>query len=245
MDDRALRDLMMRVARLEREAVRYRQGIVADTAPLDVQLGGATVSYEDVSALDSPAPLVDNDVVATLTFGNDLLVLGRIGDGLTGPPPGLMFAYGGSTAPEGFLLCDGSNVSRTTYARLFAVLSTTYGAGNGSTTFGLPDLRGRVPMGVDGAAGRIASNDALGNSGGAATHTLTAAESGLRDHTHDLDYNTRFVPGNAGLGTMNTYETPMVGLADSSTNGVEGGAVSGSAHNNLQPYQVVNWIVKT
>lgn len=69
-------------------------------------------------------------------------------------PTGTLHAFAGATAPSGYLMCDGSAVSRTTYAALFQVISTTYGAGNGSTTFTLPDLRGRVPVGAgtDGAA---------------------------------------------------------------------------------------------
>jgi hypothetical protein len=61
--------------------------------------------------------------------------------------PGLMLPYGGTTAPSGFLLCDGTAVSRTTYAALFAIIGTASGAGDGSTTFNLPDMRGRFPMG--------------------------------------------------------------------------------------------------
>lgn len=78
-------------------------------------------------------------------------------------PAGAIVAYGGSTAPDGWLLCDGSLVSRTTYADLFAVLGTAHGAGDGSTTFGLPDLRDRFVRGKG-------ASSAIGNTGGAATH---------------------------------------------------------------------------
>lgn len=63
-------------------------------------------------------------------------------------PVGMVAPYAGSTAPDYWLLCDGSAVSRTTYANLFAVIGSTFGAGDGSTTFNLPDLRGRTPIGV-------------------------------------------------------------------------------------------------
>jgi microcystin-dependent protein len=63
-------------------------------------------------------------------------------------PVGTITQYAGAAAPTGYLLCDGSAVSRSTYADLFAILSTTYGSGNGSTTFNLPDFRGRVQMGA-------------------------------------------------------------------------------------------------
>jgi microcystin-dependent protein len=61
---------------------------------------------------------------------------------------GLVLPYAGSSAPTGWLLCDGAEISRTTYSDLFALIGTTYGVGNGSTTFNIPDLRGRVIMGV-------------------------------------------------------------------------------------------------
>lgn len=83
-------------------------------------------------------------------------------------PPGMIVPYGGAAAPAGWLLCDGSAVSRTAYADLFAVIGTTYGAGNGSTTFTLPDLRGRV------AAGANASN-ALASRAGADSKQIARA----------------------------------------------------------------------
>lgn len=99
-------------------------------------------------------------------------------------PVGVTFPYAGGTAPTGYLLCYGQAVSRTTYAALFAVISTTYGVGDGSTTFNLPDLRGRVIAGVDTMGGSPASRltdatsnfgDTLGEVGGAQTHTLVTA----------------------------------------------------------------------
>ena len=68
-------------------------------------------------------------------------------------PPGSVVAYISTSAPGGWLLCDGSNVSRTTYATLFSVIGTTFGVGDGSTTFTLPDMRGRVPVGSGSGAG--------------------------------------------------------------------------------------------
>ena len=85
------------------------------------------------------------------------------GGGGEAPPTGAVSAFAGSAAPTGWLLCDGSDVSRTTYSDLFAVVGTTYGAGDGSTTFGLPNLEGRVPVGLD--AGQT-EFDALAETGG-------------------------------------------------------------------------------
>jgi microcystin-dependent protein len=146
-----------------------------------------------------------------------------------------------STAPPGYLLCDGAVVSRSgANADLFAAIGTAYGAGDGSTTFGLPDLRGRVPVGVDGAAGRLAANDALGQSAGAETHTLTTPQ--IPSHSHPPAGGTHFrqrsAPGlMAELGAGGAQD-----IFVSTTTGLTGG---GQAHNNLQPYQVVNWLIKT
>jgi Microcystin-dependent protein len=80
-------------------------------------------------------------------------------------PPGTVLPFAGAVPPTGWLLCDGSNVSRTTYARLFAVIGTTYGAGDGSTTFGLPDLRGEFIRGLDNGRG-VDAGRTLGSSQG-------------------------------------------------------------------------------
>lgn len=105
-------------------------------------------------------------------------------------PSGSLTAYAGPSAPSGWLLCYGQAVSRTTYADLFAVIGTTYGAGDGSTTFNLPDLRGRVVAGVDNMggsdAGRLDWANTPGTAGGAQTHTLTEQESGLQNHSHGV-----------------------------------------------------------
>lgn len=87
-------------------------------------------------------------------------------------PPGTIEAFGGGTVPSGWLLCDGSTANRSTYSALFAAIGTAHGSGNGSTTFHLPDLRGRFLRGADnmgtGAAGRDpnAATRTAGNSGG-------------------------------------------------------------------------------
>lgn len=92
-------------------------------------------------------------------------------------PAGIVMPFAGSTAPQGYLLCDGSAVSRTDYAALFAVIGTTYGAGDGSTTFNVPDISGRVVIGPS-------QSHALGSTGGSETVTLTESE--LPAHTHEV-----------------------------------------------------------
>lgn len=90
-------------------------------------------------------------------------------------PSGAMMAYGGTTAPPGYLLCDGSAVSRTTYGHLFTALGTAYGSGDGSTTFNLPDLRQRFPLGK----ATSGTGATLGGTGGAIDHTHTVTPASL------------------------------------------------------------------
>ena len=160
---------------------------------------------------------------------------GTLGLALADVPVGTVLDYAGTTLPTGYLWPAGQNVSRTTYAALFTALSTTYGVGDGSTTFGLPDLRGRVIAGKDdmngSSANRLTSpinGDTLGASGGTESHTLTTAE--MPSHTHTVAGFT--VAGGGGAA---------VGVQSGSTN--TGSAGSGSAHNNMQPTFILNKII--
>lgn len=153
-------------------------------------------------------------------------------------PVGGMLIWLTNSAPSGWLLCYGQAVSRTTYAALFAVIGTTFGTGDGSTTFNLPDLRGRVPLGQDDMGGSsanvvtAAAADTIGSTGGAETHTLSSAE--MPSHTHTLPYAT-------GAGGTGAYYAPGNGTLGGTVN--SGSAGSGSAHNNMQPYITTNYII--
>lgn len=128
----------------------------------------------------------------------------------TNVPTGSVFPYAGTSAPTGYLLCFGQAVSRTTYSALFAVISTTYGAGDGSTTFNLPDLRGRTVAGKDDMGGSSANRltglsggvdgDILGAAGGSQSHVLTTGELATHSHTASLS-------GGSGSGTFNINTT--------------------------------------
>jgi microcystin-dependent protein len=102
-------------------------------------------------------------------------------------PVGAIFPFGGGTPPSGFLLCDGSDVSRTTFSVLFAVIGTTFGSGDGATTFSIPDLRGNVAVGQDNMGGVAAGRVTSGNSGlsGATLGAMGGSEL-LHGHFHNL-----------------------------------------------------------
>lgn len=116
------------------------------------------------------------------------------------PPLGTITMYAAATAPNvNWLICDGSAVSRTTYATLFVVVSTTWGVGNGTTTFNIPDLRGRAPIGVGTGASLTAR--ALATNYGEENHVLTTAE--LASHTHGVTDPTHSHTVNAHSHTVN------------------------------------------
>ena len=117
------------------------------------------------------------DRVSVLQQGPVMLVIGRLVGSDAFTPIGAVMPFAGATAPVNWLIADGTAVSRTTYAALFAVCGTTYGAGNGSTSFNLPNLTNRVPVAAGGSYSR-------GATGGASTVTLTTST--MPSHGHSL-----------------------------------------------------------
>jgi microcystin-dependent protein len=166
-----------------------------------------------------------------------------------GVPAGVVIDFSGSTIPEGYLLCDGSEVSRTTYARLFTLIGTTYGAGDGSTTFRLPDCRGRISIGVGQGSGL--TNRVLAAIGGAETHILTEAQ--LPSHTHTQNSHShgilsQDVYSGGSTWTINrsgdyTYPATVWSSTEDfvATNNPTGLSI---AHPNMQPYLAVNKMIK-
>jgi microcystin-dependent protein len=161
-------------------------------------------------------------------------------------PPGTIVQYGGATAPDEWLLCDGSAVSRTTYDALFTAIGTTFGAGNGTTTFNLPDMRSRVPIGSGTGSGLSAYS--IGDVGGEETHTLITSETPSHSHT---DTGHAHTEGSAapslgaaitGVPVPSAVPTPSVtGFASASLTSTGGDG----SHNNLQPYLSTNYLIKT
>ena len=170
--------------------------------------------------------------------------------------PGVVQLYAGSTAPSGWLICNGQAISRTTYAALFAVIGTTYGAGDGSTTFNVPNLVNRTVRG----------SNSLGKTGGADTVTLTTAQmpahthgvgtlatnnTGAHTHTfaiswngnNNFDFHTPFV-GN-DYNTSQKATTASAGAHTHTISGSTASAGSGSAVTITNPYVMLHYIIKT
>jgi microcystin-dependent protein len=141
-----------------------------------------------------------------------------------------------SSAPSGWLACDGSAISRTTYSALFTALGTTFGAGDGTTTFNLPDAQGRAPVGVGSGSGL--TTRALGAKGGAETHPLALGE--MPAHTHGVTLSKRSDIGGSGS------RQALVDPADAPTGtytATSASQGSGTAHNNMQPYLALNCFI--
>lgn len=168
---------------------------------LDVKLAGAADFRFGPDAFD----VLEG---STLTVKSGAALAMEAGAALTGlpvVPTGMVAPFAGADAPEGWLPCDGRAVSRTDYAALFAVLGTVHGAGDGATTFALPDLRGRVAAGVDDmggtAAGRLTGRP--GGVDGAETHTL--AETEIAEHGHGAGTYAGRADGTTESGGAHTH----------------------------------------
>jgi microcystin-dependent protein len=186
-------------------------------------------------------------------------------------PSGVILQYGGSAPPANWLICDGTAVSRGTFSALFSVLGTVYGAGDGSTTFNLPDLRDRVPVGKSGTK-------ALGSTGGASTVTLGLSNLPAHNHGGGVHAHSISDPGHAhssntsveyaqdassgggaskggaiwGTTTPNVRFTNGVivnpagtGIGISNSGTIISTEGSNAPHENMPPYLTVNHIIKT
>lgn len=161
-------------------------------------------------------------------------------------PVGTISYFPTASIPNGWLIADGSAVSRSTYAALFAQIGTTYGVGDGSTTFNLPDGRGRSLIGAGQGSGL--TNRVLGATGGAETHQLTEAQMPLHGHPVQMNYVSGgssqltgglIVNANSNSGTQPAY----TGAPSNSAGQQIGGAGGGQSHNNMQPFLTVNMCI--
>lgn len=236
MDAAALQDIQRRLAALESRKPAYRGGQVISVEPLSVALGGSDVAYENVSQLVTPIALETGACVATVVTGNDVLVLGEVGDAPDPPEPptsiptGGVIMWPGAGEPDGWLLCTGGTYDVADFPDLAAFL------GAGGSTFTTPNFMDRSPFGANGV------DIGVYDVGGAKTHTLAGSE--MPVHSHNISDTSGFVvdvrdePSTAGgVGHyVRGTSTPVLITQNS------GG---GGAHNNLHPIFGINFLIKT
>lgn len=162
----------------------------------------------------------------------NLIITGEGGDTL---PIGSMLPYGNVNPPANWLVCDGSAVSRTTYADLFSIIGTTYGEGDGSTTFNLPNKKGRVSAGYD------ANNEqfnAIGKQIGEEKHIMTIEELVTHDHTYNRTWG--------GSSATDVDGKTQAGYGDASYwgDGTTNDTGNSQPFNIIQPTEVDQWIIK-
>ncbi len=246
----------------------YATGMLVRFIPANTNTGAATINLNSIGAKNiylNGAALVGYELRAgcpvQLHYDGTQFNVVAGAHGGDGVPVGTVKPFAGTTAPNGFLFAYGQAVSRSTYADLFGVISTTYGTGDGSTTFNLPDLRGRVVAGQDDMGGTSANRltgltggvngDTLGGTGGEEAHTLTEAE--LAAHRH------RMYGGDAagGLNSYTGVQADTFGAVNNTGSSATLFSSFGSgnplmedtggddAHNNVQPTIVLNYIIKT
>ncbi len=233
------------------------------TGEVTASAGSNTIILDKtaISSKLSVSPALDDYVLIGDTNNSDNLkktTITNIGNLFGQIPIGWVIDWAGSTLPTGYLYCDGSVISRTTYADLFTAIGTTFGAGDGSTTYALPDARGRVTAGMDnmnnvagtggGDAGRLTSaskagidGDTLGASGGVQEHLLLHEESGVPAHSHPY-YDRYNNSVNRGTGWANTGSASVTGVNVTTSNNTATDA--SEAHTNVQPTLVLNKIIR-
>jgi microcystin-dependent protein len=172
--------------------------------------------------------------------------------GIEGIPSGTIVPWSDSSIPSGFLECAGAAVSRSTYAALFAIIGTTYGAGNGSTTFNVPDLQDNVavsksPTKTLASTGGANTVTATGNVAGS-TANATLSEAQLASHSHPTKTNTQGVGPAYGLtptGSSNFgFSTGNTGSGSGHSHNMSAN-FAGDATSVVQPYLTVIYVIKT
>lgn len=224
------------------DVLRDLEGLVLQAL---TQAGEAAGVGEQVTVLEENVQQAIQEAVTATATGNGNIRVGTI------------LMYGGSTAPTGYVFCRGQAISRTVYPALFSVIGTTFGVGDGSTTFNVPDLRNRYPIGADTVARGAtagANTDDISHTHG--TGTLVTASDGA--HTHSADgtlaaaATATTVAVQSGAGTTvptDTHTHDVTG--DTSSNGAHTHTISGStasggsaAHDNRPASLGVNFIIK-
>lgn len=208
--------------------IAFTTGLVASTA---IGVGAYGLGFVAPQINDKDA--VANPVVGEIIFdhgdgnfyGHDAggNWLNLSGSATSAFPIGGITAFAGTSAPAGYLLCDGTAVSRTTYASLFAAIGTAFGAGDGSTTFNVPDLRGRFLRGVDGTAGNDpdkSARTAMATGGNVGNNIGSLQLDAFQGHAHQVTGNGSASNGNNSASASSTGNLqPTISIISNGTHG--------------------------
>lgn len=236
-------------------AMREIETAITDSLPRNGSAGmTGHLNMAGFRITDIANPIADGDAVS-------------LGFARNATPVGMVMDYAGDFAPEGWVLCDGRSLSRTTYAALFAVIGTKFGSDN-ATTFKVPDLRGRVIAGLDNMGGSdagrlsiIPGRNTLGGTGGADQHVLTIGQMPVHDHggstlpagahTHTPSGGGVFTINNpTSGGTQYTGSGPNLSSTSASTSTAPNhthpitGQGGNQPHINVQPTMIMNKIIR-
>jgi microcystin-dependent protein len=218
----------------------YQDGQVLYEASLD-NIKTAIENYLNVTGVE----LLAANAVTTLAITDASVTRAKIAATERTPVAAVM-GFAGSSAPTGWLICDGSTVSRTTYADLFAIIGVTHGEGNGTTTFHLPDYRGRFLRGVDSSQGRdpnAASRTAMNTGGNTGDNVGSIQGAAFKDHTHTSTLNNQTI-FDTTTGTNQNFNYQIVS-STGFTNTITSGTASTGGGDETRPLNAnVNFIIK-
>lgn len=231
---------------------------ISSDAITTVKILDAAVTTAKINDTAVTSGKLADDAVTTAKILDGAVTEDKLAASIT-PPAGVILMYGGSSAPTGYLLCDGSAVSRSTYSDLFDVIGETYGAGDGSTTFNVPDHRQRFPIGKASSG----TGSTLGGTGGNIDHThsvpahyhsATATGADLSISVNGYINSSAF-GSNSFFGRINSAAGSQSNLTFSPASGISGrvGLVTGGVNGDSAmtsgtgnpPFITHNFIIKT
>lgn len=185
---------------------------------------------DKIDFINAQAPAINDENLNKMQDNIERAINAQVsGDTL---PIGAILPYANEEAPENWLICNGNEISRTKYNHLFGIIGTTFGAGDGSTTFNLPNFKGRVPVGLDTTDTDF---NTVGKTTGEKTHTLTVAE--MPEHMHNMSTYSGESIDSMEWSVKSIYHTKEGSISSSKTGGNQ-------SHNNIQPSIVTNYIIK-